>query len=107
MIPTETFGRTGHRSTRTIFGAAAFSDVTQAEADRTMELLLRFGWPVRWSRVDRPFATLTPEISVIGHDPWPSFVAMLDAFIRSASPVIRSDLPAVITSLNAVDVELL
>ncbi|HKG28776.1 MAG TPA: aldo/keto reductase, partial [Thermomicrobiales bacterium] len=43
MMPTETFGRTGHRSTRTIFGAAAFSDVTQAEADRTMELLLRFG----------------------------------------------------------------
>jgi aryl-alcohol dehydrogenase-like predicted oxidoreductase len=42
MMPTETFGRTGHRSTRTIFGAAAFSDVTQAEADRTMELLLRF-----------------------------------------------------------------
>jgi aryl-alcohol dehydrogenase-like predicted oxidoreductase len=42
-MPTETFGRTGHRSTRTIFGAAAFSDVTQAEADRTMELLLRFG----------------------------------------------------------------
>jgi hypothetical protein len=23
--------------------------------------------------VERPFATLTPEISVIGHDPWPSF----------------------------------
>jgi len=43
MITTDTFGRTGHRSTRTIFGAAAFSDVTQAEADRTMELLLRFG----------------------------------------------------------------
>jgi aryl-alcohol dehydrogenase-like predicted oxidoreductase len=43
MIPTETFGRTGHQSTRAIFGAAAFSAVTQAEADRTMELLLRFG----------------------------------------------------------------
>jgi aryl-alcohol dehydrogenase-like predicted oxidoreductase len=43
MIPTDTFGRTGHRSTRAIFGAAAFSTVTQAEADRTMELLLRFG----------------------------------------------------------------
>ena len=43
MIPTEIFGRTGHRSTRAIFGAAAFSDVTQAEADRTVELLLRFG----------------------------------------------------------------
>jgi aryl-alcohol dehydrogenase-like predicted oxidoreductase len=43
MIPTEPFGRTGHQSTRAIFGAAAFSDVTQAEADRTMELLLRSG----------------------------------------------------------------
>jgi aryl-alcohol dehydrogenase-like predicted oxidoreductase len=43
MIPTESFGRTGHQSTRVIFGAAAFSAVTQAEADRTMELLLRFG----------------------------------------------------------------
>jgi aryl-alcohol dehydrogenase-like predicted oxidoreductase len=43
MIPTETFGSTGHRSTRAIFGAAALSAVTQAEADRTMELLLRFG----------------------------------------------------------------
>jgi hypothetical protein len=42
-------------------------------ADDAEELLLRFGWPVRWSRVERPFATLTPEVSVIGHDPWPSF----------------------------------
>jgi hypothetical protein len=41
--------------------------------DDSEELLLRFGWPVRWSRVERPFATLTPEVSVIGHDPWPSF----------------------------------
>ncbi|MDF3043224.1 MAG: aldo/keto reductase, partial [Thermomicrobiales bacterium] len=43
MIPTESFGRTGHQSTRAIFGAAALSAVTQAEADRTMELLLRYG----------------------------------------------------------------
>jgi hypothetical protein len=41
--------------------------------DDAEELLLRFGWPVRWSRVERPFATMSPEISVIGHDPWPSF----------------------------------
>ena len=41
--------------------------------DDAEELLLRFGWPVRWGRVERPFATLTPEVSVIGHDPWPSF----------------------------------
>jgi aryl-alcohol dehydrogenase-like predicted oxidoreductase len=43
MIPLEDFGRSGHRSTRTIFGAAALGDVTQADADRTMELLLRYG----------------------------------------------------------------
>jgi aryl-alcohol dehydrogenase-like predicted oxidoreductase len=43
MSPVETFGRTGHRSTRTIFGAAALSDVTQDETDRTMALLLGHG----------------------------------------------------------------
>lgn len=42
MIPRHVFGRTGHESTRTIFGAAAFSRVTQEEADRTMDLLLRY-----------------------------------------------------------------
>ena len=42
-IPKKVFGRSGHLSTRTIFGAAAFSSVTQAEADRTMELLLERG----------------------------------------------------------------
>ncbi len=39
MIPTEIFGRTGHQSTRTIFGAAALGRVTQAEADHTLELI--------------------------------------------------------------------
>ena len=43
MIPTQPFGRTGHVSTRTLFGAAAFSRVTQADADRTMELILQHG----------------------------------------------------------------
>lgn len=43
MISTQPFGRTGHESTLTIFGAAAFSSVTQADADRTMELLLQHG----------------------------------------------------------------
>lgn len=43
MIPTQPFGRTGHSSTRAIFRAAAFSDVTQEEADSTIELLLRHG----------------------------------------------------------------
>ena len=39
MIQRQAFGRTGHASTRIIFGAAAFWRVTQAEADRTLELL--------------------------------------------------------------------
>lgn len=42
-IPKKAFGRTGHMSTRTLFGAAAFSDVTQDEADQTMQLLLARG----------------------------------------------------------------
>lgn len=43
MIEKRLFGRTGHRSTVTLFGAAALSDVTQTEADRTLELLLEYG----------------------------------------------------------------
>ena len=31
------FGRLGHPSTRTLFGAAALSNVSQAEADRTLD----------------------------------------------------------------------
>ena len=37
------FGRTGHQSTRVIFGAAALSEVTQDEADATLELVRRHG----------------------------------------------------------------
>ena len=37
------FGRTGHDSTRTLFGAAALSRVDQATADRTLEVLLQHG----------------------------------------------------------------
>ncbi len=42
MIPTHVFGPTGHESSRTIFGAAALSQVTQAEADRTMDLFSQY-----------------------------------------------------------------
>lgn len=42
-IPQQLFGCTGHMSTRTIFGAAALSSVTQDEADQTLELLLTYG----------------------------------------------------------------
>ena len=42
-IPKKQFGRTGHQSTRLLFGAAAFSGVTQDEADETMELLIANG----------------------------------------------------------------
>jgi aryl-alcohol dehydrogenase-like predicted oxidoreductase len=43
MIATQPFGRTGHQSTRTIFGAAALSRVSQPEADRALEVLLEYG----------------------------------------------------------------
>jgi aryl-alcohol dehydrogenase-like predicted oxidoreductase len=43
VIETLPFGRTGHRSTRTIFGAAAlmYDTVTRADADRALKLLLQ------------------------------------------------------------------
>lgn len=43
MIPQHLFGRTGHYSTRTVFGAAALGRVTQAEADQTLAVLLEYG----------------------------------------------------------------
>jgi aryl-alcohol dehydrogenase-like predicted oxidoreductase len=43
MITHAPFGRTGHDSTRVIFGAAALSEVTQDEADQTMELIRSHG----------------------------------------------------------------
>ncbi len=43
MIDKQPFGRSGHVSSRTIFGAAALGGVTQAEADRTLELILSHG----------------------------------------------------------------
>ncbi len=43
MIEKLLFGRTGHWSTRTLFGAAALSQVTQEEADWTMEQLRAHG----------------------------------------------------------------
>jgi aryl-alcohol dehydrogenase-like predicted oxidoreductase len=43
MIPKQAFGRTGHLSTRVIFGGAALGHVDQAEADRAISLLLELG----------------------------------------------------------------
>jgi aryl-alcohol dehydrogenase-like predicted oxidoreductase len=43
MISKAEFGRTGHHSTRVIFGAASLGRVSQKVADETLELLLRHG----------------------------------------------------------------
>jgi aryl-alcohol dehydrogenase-like predicted oxidoreductase len=42
VIPSAPFGSTGHESRRTIFGAAALGKVTDAQADRALELVLRY-----------------------------------------------------------------
>ena len=42
-IPVDAFGRTGHTSSRTLFGAAALGRASQDVADRTLEVLLRHG----------------------------------------------------------------
>ncbi|MEM7129708.1 MAG: aldo/keto reductase [Chloroflexota bacterium] len=43
MIEKRPFGRTGHMSTVTLFGAAALGRVSQADADRTLDVLLEHG----------------------------------------------------------------
>jgi aryl-alcohol dehydrogenase-like predicted oxidoreductase len=43
MIRKQMFGRTGHESTVTIFGAAALARVDQSVADQTLDLLLEYG----------------------------------------------------------------
>jgi aryl-alcohol dehydrogenase-like predicted oxidoreductase len=42
-IPMLPYGRLGHESTRTIFGAASLSHVSQDDADHTLDVLMRFG----------------------------------------------------------------
>lgn len=43
MIPTLEFGRTGHSSSRTLLGAAAFSQASQADTDAALEHALSMG----------------------------------------------------------------
>jgi aryl-alcohol dehydrogenase-like predicted oxidoreductase len=43
MIESREFGSTGHNSTVTLFGAASLSEVTQDEANETLEVLLEYG----------------------------------------------------------------
>ncbi len=43
MIERRAFGRTGHASTVTLFGGAALARASEAEAERTLEVLLRYG----------------------------------------------------------------
>ena len=43
MIERRPFGRTGHLSSATLFGGAALAQASQADADRTLEVLLRYG----------------------------------------------------------------
>ena len=52
-IPTIPFGSTGHLSTRCIFGAAALARAAQEQADRTLEVLLRYGM-TRTATIRRP-----------------------------------------------------
>ncbi|MBU1098074.1 MAG: aldo/keto reductase [Bacteroidetes bacterium] len=43
MISKKIFGRTGHYSSRTIFGAVALANLNQNAADKTLDLLLKYG----------------------------------------------------------------
>ena len=43
MIERRAFGRTGHLSAATVFGGAALARASQADADRTLDVLLQYG----------------------------------------------------------------
>ncbi|MGH7948590.1 MAG: aldo/keto reductase [Candidatus Binataceae bacterium] len=43
MIEKSPFGKTGHQSTRVIFGAAALGGMKQEKADQVLEILIEFG----------------------------------------------------------------
>jgi aryl-alcohol dehydrogenase-like predicted oxidoreductase len=43
MLPHAPFGRTGHNSSRTLFGAAALASATPAQVEQTFDLLLAYG----------------------------------------------------------------
>src|ERR1700722_712014 len=43
MIESSPFGKTGHQSTRVIFGAAALGGMKQDKADGVLEVLLEYG----------------------------------------------------------------
>lgn len=42
-IPQARFGRTGHQSSRVLFGAAALSSMSQEDSDRVLELVQQYG----------------------------------------------------------------
>lgn len=63
MIAKQAFGRTGHISTRTLFGAAALGQVTQAEADQTLEVLRNYGI----NHIDTAFSYGDAELRI---GPW-------------------------------------
>jgi aryl-alcohol dehydrogenase-like predicted oxidoreductase len=43
MIEKKAFGKTGHMSTKVIFGGAALSSINQEQADKTLEVLQNYG----------------------------------------------------------------
>jgi aryl-alcohol dehydrogenase-like predicted oxidoreductase len=43
MVEQKLLGRTGHRSSRAIFGSACLAQASQYQADRVLDLLLKYG----------------------------------------------------------------
>lgn len=66
MIATQPFGRTGHESTRTIFGAAALWGASEEDGERALELVLRHGinhidTAAAYGRSERRVGAWTPQ----------------------------------------------
>jgi aryl-alcohol dehydrogenase-like predicted oxidoreductase len=74
VIPKAEFGRTGHHSTRVLFGAASLGSVTQRVADQTLEVLLKYGV----NHIDTAAAYGDSELRIapwLKHEPGSFFLA--------------------------------
>jgi aryl-alcohol dehydrogenase-like predicted oxidoreductase len=102
-IAVENFGRTKHRSSRVIFGAAALSSVSQAVADRTLEVLIQHGI----NHIDVAASYGDAELRVkpwVQHHPGRFFVATkTDARTAKAA---RDDLHRSLDRLGADQIDL-
>jgi aryl-alcohol dehydrogenase-like predicted oxidoreductase len=81
MLPTAPFGRTGHISTRVIFGAAALGGMSQERADATLAAVA--GWGI--NHIDTAASSGASEVVRTRQIFWQRRLERLRAVMRQLS----------------------